>query len=300
MVMLKRWVGNLSLILGGLIVGVLILEIGLRIGGISYPSFRTTDQHLGWALRPNSEGWNCSEGEAYVRINSDGLRYREHSKVKPANTLRIAVLGDSFAAALQVPMEKTFWAVMEQELEGCKALAGRKVEAINFGVDGYGTAQELLTLRHRAWDYDPDIVVLAFLAGNDISDNSRALDGDSVRPYFVYHGGRLVLDASFIESPAYRARQTWFARLGYRLINYSRVLQLVNKVKIVLQERYRATQERDLVSNDVIVEPGLVSAIYLEPNDPDWEEAWRVTEGLIVLMRDEVAEKGADFGCHSR
>ena len=34
---------------------------------------------------------------------------------------------------------------------------------------------------------------------------------------------------------------------------------------------------------------------YPEPRDPVWKEAWEVTERLIVLMRDEVREKGADF-----
>ena len=35
--------------------------------------------------------------KAYVRINDDGLRDRAHTKEKPANTFRIAVLGDSYA-----------------------------------------------------------------------------------------------------------------------------------------------------------------------------------------------------------
>lgn len=275
-------------------VGVFILEIGLRIAGISYPSFFDLDDHAGFAFRPGAEGWYRKEGEAYVRINSDGLRDREHSKAKPANTLRIAVLGDSFATALEVPMENTFWSVMEQELEGCGALSGQKVEVINLGVDGYGTTQELITLHQRAWDYDPDLVLLAFFTGNDISDNSRALDQDPLRPYFIYRRGELVLDASFLESARYRARQTWYAQLGYRVVNTSRVLQLVNEAKNAL-EKYRIAQRRDLASDGVIEESSLDNTVYLEPADPVWAEAWQVTEGLILMMRDEVMDKGADF-----
>ncbi len=291
----RRWVGNLLLILTGLVIGVLMLEIGLRIAGISYPSFYTLDEHACTALRPGAEGWYRKEGEAYVRINSDGLRDREHTKVKPANTLRIVVLGDSYASALEVPMGNAFWAVMERELGGCEALAGQKVEAINFGVAGYGTAQELMTLRHRAWDYDPDIVVLAFTTGNDIRNNSRALEQDPLMPYFFYRGGELVLDASCLKSAAYQARQTWYAQLGYRVVNSSRVLQLANEAKNALKE-YRITKQGlDPAYEGAIKEFGLDDAIYLEPGNPVWAEAWRVTEGLIVLMRDEVAEKGADF-----
>jgi hypothetical protein len=35
--------------------------------------------------------------------------------------------------------------------------------------------------------------------------------------------------------------------------------------------------------------------VYREPSDGVWEEAWLVTEDLIVLMRDEVEARGAKF-----
>ena len=73
-------------------------------------------------------------------------------------------------------MEDTFWSVMERELGQCALFAGRRVEVINFGVSGYGTVQELMTLRHYVWDYDPDVVVLAFTTGNDVRNNLRALE----------------------------------------------------------------------------------------------------------------------------
>jgi len=291
----KRWAGNLLLVPVGLIVGTLALEIGLRLGGIEYPSFYTTDQYTGAALIPGAEGWYREETDIYIRINSQGLRDREHAKAKPANTLRIAVLGDSYAAAWQVPLQSTFWAVMEQRLEKCEAVVGQDVEAINFGISGYGTAQELNALRHRVWDYDPDIVVLAFFTGNDIRNNSRALEQDPLRPYFTYHGDELVLDESFVESAGYRVRQTSLARLWYSMHGYWRVLQLLSKVKNSFQVEKIAMERRAFASNDVIEELGLDSMIYLEPRDPVWEEAWRVTEGILVLMKHEVAEKGAVF-----
>ena len=42
-------------------------------------------------------------------------------------------------------------------------------------------------------------------------------------------------------------------------------------------------------------EPGLDSEVFRAPLDADWQEAWRVTEGLIVEMRNEVKAKGARF-----
>ncbi len=293
MLKLKPWAQNLLLIVGGVVGGIVIVEIGLRLAGISHPVFVTADERRGMAHRPGASGWQRGEGEAYVRINSDGLRDREHSKAKPENTLRIAVLGDSNTAGIQVPLEKTFVAVMERELNGCQALAGRKVEAINFGVSGYGTAQELITLRHHVWDYSPDLVVLAFTAGNDITDNSRALAYNPNVPYFIYDNGELVLDESFRDAPSFRAKKSLSGnQLFMWLIDHSRIMQVINNARKIVKKR-RAAANKDL--NTQGQELGLDSTVYKQPTLPAWQEAWRVTEGLIVLMRDEVREKGADF-----
>ena len=293
MLKLKPWAQNLLLIVGGVVGGIVIVEIGLRLAGISHPVFLTTDERRGVAHRPGASGWQRNEGEAYVRINSDGLRDREHSKAKPENTLRIAVLGDSYTEGKQVPLEKTFVAVMERELNGCQALAGRKVEAINFGVAGYGTAQELITLRHHVWDYSPDLVVLAFLTGNDIEDNSRVLAQNPNVPYFIYDNGELVLDESFRDSPSFRTKKSLSGnQLFMWLIDHSRIMQVINNARKIVKKR-RAAANKDL--NTQGQELGLDSTVYKQPTLPAWQEAWRVTEGLIVLMRDEVREKGADF-----
>src|SRR6267143_6696372 len=116
---LKKRTARFLLSLGGLFVGLLICEIGLRVVGFSSPLFTMTDPYRGISLRPDAEGWWREEGNAYVRINSAGLRDREHAKQKPPNTFRIAVLGDSFAEARQVPIEDTFWAMLEKKLQEC-------------------------------------------------------------------------------------------------------------------------------------------------------------------------------------
>src|SRR6266516_4100591 len=128
----------------GLLFGLLMSEIFLRVIGYSYPLFYTTDYYRGFALHPNVEGQYQPEGRSHVRIHSEGLRDREHTKAKPANTNRIAVLGDSFVEAMHVPMEQTFWWLLQQRVQECNAFPGKQVEVINFGVSGYGTAQELM------------------------------------------------------------------------------------------------------------------------------------------------------------
>jgi len=288
---LKEWVSNLSLTL----LAILICEIGLRTARVSYPNFFRSDEHTGFSLRPGAEGWYRGEGEAYVRINSQGLRDREHNTTKPGNTLRIAVLGDSIAEARQVALKDTFWAVLERDLKTCPGLGGRDAETINFGVSGYGTAQELITLRRRVWDYSPDIVVLAFLTDNDISDNFRPLGSDPRRPYFIYENGSLALDSSFRDEAAYRASRTALGKLFYWAVEYSRVLQLFNEVKNRIRSNAIYRSQIGEKFQDPSTRPELSDLVYFEPSDLLWKEAWRVTEGLIVLTRNEVTQRGADF-----
>lgn len=295
MVKHKLSTGNLILVLAGLMVGALIFEIGLRLFDISYPSFVMADEYRGLAFRPGAEGWYREEGEAYISINSEGLRDREHTKSKPPDTVRIAVLGDSMAAAKQVSMEQTFWSVMERELGRCKGLEGSNPEVINFGIGGYSTAQELITLRHFVWEYSPDIVVLAFTTSNDVTGNSRALNQSGYVPYFIYRDRELVLEDSYLESDEYRLRKSWIPRL----LDYSRVLQVLNEGRYDVRTRlrqWRAGKELEVATgNPYAEELGIKPSIYREPEHPVWNEAWRVTEGLILLMRDEVKEKDAAF-----
>src|SRR5260370_33479810 len=100
---------KLLLVLFGLLMGLFMSEVFLRVIGYSYPIFYTTDYYRGFALRPGIEGRYQREGASYIRINSDGQRDREHAKTKLPDTVRIAVLGDSFAEATHVPIEPTFW-----------------------------------------------------------------------------------------------------------------------------------------------------------------------------------------------
>jgi hypothetical protein len=91
-----------------------------------------------------------------------GFATAKHRRQKSPLTYRIAVIGDSFAEAMQVPLEDTFWFGLRERLQACPAFAGSTIEALNFAVSDYGTAQELLTERTRVWPYVPDLVLLLF------------------------------------------------------------------------------------------------------------------------------------------
>lgn len=317
-----------ALLLAALLFGLLIAEIALRLAGFSYPVFYKIDTVRGYALEPGIAGWYRKEGASYVHINSEGLRDREHQKAKPPHTFRIALLGDSYAEALQVSLEEAFWVVMEERLHACAAFAGKKLEIINFGVSGYGTTQELLTLRERVWDYAPDLVLLAMTTNNDITDNLRAFKKTDQIPYFVYRDGQLILDDSFRQTLTFRLRNSIPGRALEGIRDHLRVIQAFHQAHYAvknylaarkmpaLTQRVHAAQainSRAINSQAINSAPlagdapapnhtvtisdelGIDNLIYRPPLDARWEEAWRVTEALLRLMRDEVRARGAQF-----
>jgi hypothetical protein len=271
------------------LVTLLLSEVLLRLLGVSYPVFTRTDPVRGASHIPGAKGWQSREGHAWVEINSAGLRGPEVAVRQPAGTFRVALLGDSFIEAVQVPFENTLGEVLERRLS---ELRGRPVEVLNFGVGGYGTSQQLLTLQHEVWKYSPDLVLLAVTTGNDVSDNYRSLKRVGYVPYHVFRDGKLVLDDSFLKSGEYLSRNTWTSRMLQRLVQQSRLAQLVNDARYAWRLG-RRQQDRAAAGPD---ELGLSENIYLPPApNSDWSEAWKVTEGVLRLMLAESRRNNTPF-----
>jgi len=300
---MKNWkslILNTSLVFGSLFIAIVLSEIALRIAKIEYIpplpadseslAYSVKDPDRGWSPRPNAKTVWAGEGEvSEVKINSFGMRDRERTLEKPTNSYRIALLGDSFIEALQVPLEKTALSIMETQLKTCPILKGKNIEVLNFGVQGYGTAQELMTWRHHAQQFSPDLVILGFYPGNDIRNNHRALEHDHLRPYFIQKEGKLVEDLSFrtINPNSIERDQYTFSKLDqlpYPLMTNSRILQLIRQAEI---ESKRRQLQKDYQETDI--------NFYKEPPDQNWQQAWKITEQLITLLRDEVKAKGKDF-----
>jgi len=278
-------------------IGFLLVEIGMRFAKIEYPMFQTHDFHRGFALRPNASGWWTREGKAYVKINSQGLRDIEHKKHKGENILRIAILGDSFAEARSIELKKTFWYLMQENFNSCKKFNDTKVEVINFGVTEYSTAQQFLTLKYHVWDYDPDIILLAFFSGNDISDNSKILSNKNYRPFFIHQNNELVLDNSFRESKTYLLLKSKIGQIIVKLTDYFKVAQLLKEIYINQHFRTQRKNKNEETKNNTksINEDGISHNQIYGPTQKKWKEAWIITESIIKLINNEVKDKGLKF-----
>lgn len=279
---------NLILLIASFAFCALIIEILLRIGGIEYSTFVVSDPVLGWSLRKSGHGWYRAEGNAHVRINPHGFRGPETTVEKPAGTYRIAMLGDSFTVGLDVAEEELTSTIIQENMQNCARIGGKKVEVLNFGVGGYGTAQELMLFRTRAVKFKPDLVVLQFFVSNDVFDNYRTLR-ESLRdeaPYYVVDAtGKLVLDDSFLKN---RDRR-WVLDAGGTAIYYSRFLQLCNQARKVISVAITAMKDRNR-KLAVLNETNEV----LYPKD-ETAKAFQVTGGILEMLRDECKRNGIEL-----
>lgn len=274
-----------------------LAEVGLRIAGVEFePQLYQPNRERGWALRPSAEGVVNAESKQAVRINSLGFRDRERSYEKPDGTVRVAVLGNSWTEALQVPLGKTYPAVLEQELNSRVCFKGKQVEVLNFGVAGYSTAQELLALQQEVWKYNPDLILLAFYPARDVANNVRELNNAAnpeQSPYFVPKESALIEDDSFKTLPALQSREIALQRLRYNVNDHAKLLQAITALQRTVKLRLAtaAVRERAVQSGF----ENLEYSIYGPPEISAMQKGWLVTEELIGMMQDEVEAHGAQL-----
>jgi hypothetical protein len=286
----------LLLVVCSLVVSLLAFEAVLRVVGFSAPVWYQPDAELGWRMRPGLAAWYTREGHAFVSANRDGMPDKDHALEKAPGVYRIAVLGDSYSEAKQVSRDEAYWRLLPAELAACGFQKDKQIEVLNFGVSGFGTAQEYVVLESQAIRYSPDLVLLQFTNGNDLRDNSFALDPEKGRPYYMLGAdGKLRMDESFAFSDDFMARSSLKSEVLRKATDKSRVLQLVRS----LRETSFVASQASLVANAQAassgVEQGLEPMVLAPPHDPVWEEAWRITEGLIAKAGDFAKRNGARF-----
>jgi hypothetical protein len=297
--------GSALLILLGILLAIIISEAMVRMLGLGRPEFDTFSATRGWKLLAGASGWQTEEGRAYVSVNRWGYRGPEWTRTKPPGTLRIAVLGDSFVEAQQVAEQNTACALIQQELSSQLSSFEphhplKRVEVMNFGVDGYGTAQEFFTLTEDVWQFSPDVVVLAFFPGNDVRNNSAVLEGDKCRPFFVPSGGQFVLGGPFEDSWLFHF-QCFMRFESY----HSQLLNLLGEARSALRSALR--KRRQLANQQHSAdhspepaanrwhEPGINDSIYRPPASVDWRDAWSVSEAEIEMVERNVLTHRAAF-----
>jgi len=323
--MIRKILISALLILFGVLLAFGVLEIFVRVSGKTPPTgepafFWQDDERFGWFHTPGAEGYYFNppgEYNAYAKVNSAGFIDQEYTQEKPAGVYRILVVGDSFTEGLRVPMEATFHSILEKELNA----AGKRVEVINAGVAGWGTDQELLFYQEVGRAYQPDMVLLAFFPGNDIMNNTIALESKNFgavrKPYFLLEDGRLALHNQPVGSESEPVTAEDNAAPAPQLIPEHPplafllpVLQhsafyryFIPRLRVLApglalklaqwglitpgSETRRAEQETDYVP--------ITYGVYKTPLDPPWQEGWHITQALLAQFKSNVETDGGEF-----
>ncbi|MEX0733335.1 MAG: hypothetical protein WD051_01750 [Steroidobacteraceae bacterium] len=167
-VVFRNLLANFLLLVGSTIVGLCIVEIGLRfidpLGISSFPKvlrfsakMLIPDPDLRYRLRP---GTSYSYDGVEVKTNSVGMRDDEPLEIDSER--RILVLGDSVALGSRIPEHGTTFHRLEVLLGGRKA-----VDVVNTAVSSYNTVQQNRVLESIGDTYAPDLVLLVYVE-NDV------------------------------------------------------------------------------------------------------------------------------------
>lgn len=177
--MKKNLLANILVLTAALLITLITAEIIMRFawemgGWVKRPIYRKSpNAYLRYELVPNAKSDRIS-------INSDGFRGPQYSLIKPANTFRIIMLGDSETFSYMLNQEDVLVSQLEKLLnQNSRAL---HYEVLNFGVEGYNTFQELEQLKTKGLKYDPDLVILNYCL-NDPEPGEYYFD----KNFFIRH-----------------------------------------------------------------------------------------------------------------
>ena len=101
--------------------------------------------------RINAQGWNSGIGD-YAVARRPGVT-------------RIAVVGDSYVEALQVPYDISLGERLATELGG----GGHPVEVFRFGISGAPLSQYLQMIEHEVAHYGPDWIVVLIVHNDPVA-----------------------------------------------------------------------------------------------------------------------------------
>ena len=154
--------------------------------------------------------------------NQFGFNDRDYPLQKAPGTFRILVVGDSFGWA--GGLEGNYTALLETMFE--RRDGSHKIDVINTGYPGTHTGEQLVMLKKYGLQYNPDLVILGFFAGNDF------FDADPNRK-------RLVVNGCFVDID--RRHEHRF--LGYPVITQSRALLFLKQKYEIHNRAQKALDE---------------------------------------------------------
>ena len=172
---------NIIVILCSILVVLLLSEGIIRLfkrgTGVHYPATWSSpalfcESKEGYSLLEEKKTRHYSLHGEYIvdyTINTQGFRSGcEYTKMKPPETKRIFLIGDSLVFGIGVNDDQTLAQALEKKLNQQEA-DQNKYEVLNLGVTGYTFDNSYLRLK-KYLDFEPDLIIFVVLGVNDFLD----------------------------------------------------------------------------------------------------------------------------------
>lgn len=315
--------GKVGLLMGGLLIGLLLVEGVARIiapnqaadllfnaSDASPMNLYVIDKETRVTTAPNLD--SAIESLDYtvkIKTNELGLRGPALSKISTETPHWIAV-GDSFTMSVQVNQKDTFSGQLS-------AKSGAQIW--NAGVDGYSTWQATLRVQQIKEHLPIKRVLLTFFTGNDFQDNERFLamqrsplpgpEGSPIpRPNipnseiwlmqhsYIYAHYRIWNKIRQLGSPHDFSKGNWQDELRlFTLDGEKRRSQLRNQSKRALQQLRDYTRQNDMELMVAIAPPAFVihperldatfKLVDLDPNRADVDAPQQLVQDILTELK---------------
>jgi lysophospholipase L1-like esterase len=286
-------------------------------------TLKLADAGLGWLtgtqerhrlrLAPRTELRHKSKEFDYLfRANKLGLRGSDIPFAKPAGTVRIVVLGDSFVAGYGVAEEHLLTSLLDQELSKPRPQPGARIEVVNVGRVGTSTIRELDLYESLGRKFQPDLVILAYYLGNDLAEVVQEQTDAELAGWSP--AGRIrsatyrCFPNLYLELAMLRQSQRQLREFTHR--SESEIVGDIRQEAVARQRdpaeavaRYHAlpSELRADVASGVLSEQRIIDSCIepdrlvraLDPDDSDFEKSWPRTRSHLDRLEVAVASDGA-------
>lgn len=306
-----RWYHKLFSALAGLLVAVMIVELGgRRLGLLPHKAdaeYRRVVQRVG-PLRPPYDSFRNrgfvegnTEFEIEIQLNKLGFRGPDPAKTPPEGARRVLLFGDSYTAGWEVEDDAMWSAHLARWLN----TTGTAYEVINLGFPGFGTDRAYLLYEAYGRQLNPDLVLLVMYLENDIADNALGLwrgphKLTGTRPCFTLDPAGALVEHGWDYADKTRPYlyqdfpQNVVGWLNAHVVTYRLLRDGWDQVAGDADTGHKRTHAHIDPLNPTRI-PRELNVLFSEP-DAEWQQAWQITESLVGAFRDSVQANGADFG----
>ncbi|PIR50098.1 hypothetical protein COU79_01300 [Candidatus Peregrinibacteria bacterium CG10_big_fil_rev_8_21_14_0_10_54_7] len=223
--------------------------------------------------------------------NSFGYRTPEISVEKPKNTKRILILGDSVSMGFALRDHESYPRFLEEDLNNHFAKQGEQqtIQVFNAATPGNATFQEYHDLK-RNLQFDPDIIILQFTLNDVVPSHDESI-------YQLLHEADLThIENKFAQFQDY----LWGKKKLPRLFSIDYRLRQHSALYLFLKDVYSRMQFGDTTGNNIVAnaqkkEIVLVRDLVSKPTNPEIEESWKTTLGLMREMTNLANQRGIPF-----